>query len=102
MSTPKHNYPLDSSVVDRLDPQYVEIYRQHIQHLPQVHLQPVATSRASGKLNFGESTPSEVASIIDYSIPSSTTKGHEIKLRAYTPVGDIPDGGWPALLYFHG
>ncbi|KAI2465168.1 alpha/beta hydrolase fold-domain-containing protein [Annulohypoxylon bovei var. microspora] len=95
-------YPLHHSVTDRIDPQYAAFYNKHIYHNQQVHLQPIEASRASGTLIPGAGPPAFVAKAEDYFISRAETAGPRIGVRAFTPHGEKPEGGWPVCIYFHG
>ncbi|KAI1077586.1 alpha/beta hydrolase fold-domain-containing protein [Whalleya microplaca] len=99
---PKPPYPLHDSVVNRINPEYAAFYNTHIFKQQQVHLQPVEASRTSGTLIPGGGPLAPVAKTVDYSIPRQETIGPDIKIRAFTPNGVIPDDGWPVCIYFHG
>ncbi|KAI0890962.1 alpha/beta hydrolase fold-domain-containing protein [Annulohypoxylon nitens] len=95
-------YPLHESVVDRIDSQYAAFYNKHIYNNQQVHLQPIEASRASGTLIPGAGPLSPVAKAEDYFILRAETTGPRVRVRAFTPHGDKPEGGWPVCVYFHG
>lgn len=95
-------YPLHPSVKDLLDPEYVAFYNAHVIDKQQVHLQPVETSRTSGILIPGGGPLVDVGKTVDITIKRRATEGPEILLRAFTPIGEAPEGGWPVMLYFHG
>ncbi|KAL3484559.1 Alpha/Beta hydrolase protein [Aspergillus germanicus] len=95
-------YPLHPSVEKLLDPEYVEFYNAHVFDKQQVHLQPVEASRTSGILIPGGGPLIEVGKTADITIKRRATDGPDILLRAFTPAGEKPAGGWPVMLYFHG
>lgn len=95
-------YPLHNSVRDLLDPEYVTFYNRHVINAQQVHLQPVAASRTSGVLLPGASPMLEVGKTQDMTIQRRVTEGPAIPIRCFTPEGEVPPGGWPVMLYFHG
>ncbi|RDW93153.1 uncharacterized protein DSM5745_00475 [Aspergillus mulundensis] len=95
-------YPLHPSVQDLLDPEYVAFYNSHVIDKQQVHLQPVEASRTSGILIPGGGPLVDVGKTVDITIKRRSTEGPEILLRAFTPSGEAPAGGWPVMLYFHG
>ncbi|KAL4991641.1 Alpha/Beta hydrolase protein [Aspergillus falconensis] len=95
-------YPLHPSVKDLLDPEYVAFYNAHIIDKQQVHLQPVEASRTNGILIPGGGPLVDVGKTVDITIKRRATEGPEILLRAFTPSGEAPSGGWPVMLYFHG
>ncbi|GIJ85371.1 hypothetical protein Asppvi_004228 [Aspergillus pseudoviridinutans] len=95
-------YPLHDSVVDKLDPEYVDFYNKYVINLQQVHLQPVAASRTSGVLIPGGGPLLDVGKTEDITIKRRATEGPDILLRSFIPPGEKPADGWPAMLYFHG
>ncbi|KAJ6011657.1 hypothetical protein N7451_003069 [Penicillium sp. IBT 35674x] len=95
-------YPLHESVRDLLDPEYVAFYNQHVINNQQVHLQPVAASRTSGVLIPGAGPMLEVGKTHDLTIARRETDGPPVAVRCFTPKGEVPAGGWPVMLYFHG
>lgn len=101
-NAPQPPYPLDDSVKDLLDPEYVAFYNKHVINLQQVHLQPVEASRTGGVLIPGGGPLLEVGKTEDITIQRRETEGPEILLRSFTPAGEKPASGWPVMLYFHG
>ncbi|KAL2863508.1 alpha/beta hydrolase [Aspergillus lucknowensis] len=95
-------YPLHESVRDLLDPEYVDFYNANVINKQQPHLQPVEASRTSGILIPGAGPLLEVGKTADIKIQRRATDGPEVLLRAFTPAGERPAGGWPVVLYFHG
>ncbi|KAL2009201.1 hypothetical protein VTN00DRAFT_7395 [Thermoascus crustaceus] len=110
--TPQPPYPLHPSVASKLHPDYVAFYNQHVIDKQQVHYQPVEASRTGGVLIPGGGPVLEVGNVEDiliqrkhiegFSPGESESEGPDIKVRVFTPKGDTPQGGWPAMLYFHG
>lgn len=101
-SSPQPPYPLHESIVDRLDPQYVDFYNQYIINAQQVHYQPVSASRVGGKIIPGGSDNLPVGSTLDLSISRLQTQGPDVKIRCFTPDGEVPANGWPVMVYYHG
>ncbi|RAL07003.1 alpha/beta hydrolase [Aspergillus homomorphus CBS 101889] len=95
-------YPLHPSVVDKLDPEYVDFYNTHLIGKQQVHLQPVEASRTSGVLIPGGGPLLPVGKTVNFRIGRRVSEGPEIPLRAFIPEGPKPANGWPLMLYFHG
>ncbi|KAJ5280646.1 Alpha/beta hydrolase fold-3 [Penicillium angulare] len=95
-------YPLHESVRDLLHPEYAAFYNEYVKNNQQVHLQPVAASRTGGVLIPGAGPMLEVGKTQDITIQRRETEGPPIAIRAFTPEGDAPAGGWPVMLYFHG
>jgi acetyl esterase/lipase len=95
-------YPLHYSVKDKLHPDYVKFYNEHVTHQQQVHLQPVSASRSSGILIPGGGPKLPVGKTQDFTIHRRETEGADIKLRAFTPSRSKPENGWPVMVYYHG
>ncbi|KAM4062739.1 alpha/beta hydrolase fold domain-containing protein [Hirsutella rhossiliensis] len=95
-------FPLHPSIVNRIDAEYAAFYSQHIADKQQVHLQPVAASRASGVLIPGAGPLVPVAKTADYAVQRTETSGPDVRVRCFTPDGPQPASGWPVLLYYHG
>lgn len=105
MSLPGVNqppYPLHESVKHLLDPEYVDFYNHHVINNQQVHLQPIAASRTSGVLIPGAGPMLEVGKTQDFIVQRLATEGPAVPIRVFTPKGEVPAGGWPVMLYFHG
>ncbi|KIW46633.1 uncharacterized protein PV06_02293 [Exophiala oligosperma] len=96
-------YPLHDSVKDRLHPEYVEFYNEHIINAQQVHLQPVSASRVGGKLIPGGGDPLPVGKTQDIGLKRQQTPGtDDVQIRCFTPEGEPPAAGWPVMIYYHG
>ncbi|KAG5636013.1 hypothetical protein H0H81_009393 [Sphagnurus paluster] len=83
------------SMLPLLDPEYVAHHNSNYAHLPA--LDSMAWDPAIRE-NFNMQP--------DFAtLPVEKTEDFELdltRLRAYTPSGEPPEGGWPALLYIHG
>jgi len=88
--------PIHPSMLPKLDPQYIAFHNTHIAHLTPPHTLPWDPAIRALPNVPGGSDPLPVQSIVDYEISTNT------KVRVYTPEGEAPTGGWPALLFFHG
>jgi len=99
---PQPPYPIHESVKDKLDPEYVEFYNKYIINNQQVHYQPVKASRSSGTLIPGGGPPKPVGKTEDIAIKRTETEGPDVMVRCFTPLGDKPADGWPAMVYYHG
>ena len=89
-------------MAEKLHPDYVKFYNEHIFDKQQVHLQPVEASRTSGVLIPGGGPNIPVGKTEDFSFPRKATDGPEVVVRTFTPEGERPAEGWPLMLYFHG
>ena len=99
---PQPPYPLHPSVIDQLDPQYVAFYNKYLLNAQQVHYQPISASRVGGKIIPGGSDNVPVGRTQDVSIKRRESEGPDVNVRCFTPEGEAPYGGWPAMVYYHG
>ncbi|SCV69917.1 BQ2448_1311 [Microbotryum intermedium] len=92
--------PIEPSVLPLMDPQYVAFHNEHVIYMPKTEDAPYSPSLriASSKgLMSGSSHIRKVAKTQEFVI------GREnITVRASTPLGEVPEAGWPVLLWFHG
>lgn len=95
-------YPLHETVIKRVDPEYKAFYEKHVAHQQQAHLQPLEISRASGILVPGVASLTAVGKTQDFEFQRVESKGPNVRVRCFTPKGNIPDNGWPALIWYHG
>ncbi|EXJ94238.1 triacylglycerol lipase [Capronia coronata CBS 617.96] len=95
-------YPIHPSVKDRLHPDYVAFYNKYLINQQPAHLQPIAVSRRGGSVVVCNSDPLPVGKSEDICIPRQESAGPEVSIRYFTPQGDPPGSGWPAVLYVHG
>lgn len=102
MKYPQPPYPIHESVKDKLHPEYVAFYNKYIVNNQQVHYQPVEASRTSGTLIPGGGPPQPVGKTKDIAIKRTETKGPDVMVRCFTPLGEKPADGWPAMVYYHG
>jgi hypothetical protein len=91
--------PLHPSIIDKLDPEYVEFHNKYLQYVTPSHTLPWdPASRDPGPATVRtESEPVAVGKTQDYEV------GHA-RLRVYTPAatGAAPGGGWPVLVFIPG
>lgn len=100
---PEPPYAIHPSVVDTLDPEYVDFFQRHLtgaKNLLYTHLVPLDEVRAGGNVMPGQSPLLPVATK-DITIPR-TSDNSAIQARVFTPSGDRPEEGWPCMLWFHG
>lgn len=99
---PQPPYPLHSTIVDRIDPEYAAFYNKNVIDKQQVHYQSVEANRTSGILIPGAGPLIPVGKTEDHTISRAESKGPDVKVRCFTPEGAKPENGWPVLIYFHG
>jgi acetyl esterase/lipase len=80
----------------KLDPQYAAFHDAHLQYIQPSESFPwdPAVRGKPGMPPCG-SPALEVGGIRDIALS-------EYSVRAFTPVGNVPDGGWPVCIWFHG
>jgi acetyl esterase/lipase len=126
-NSPQPLYPLHDSVKDLLDPEYINFYNKYLLDAPQVHYQPVAASRSSGRLipvwpscwrekGKGNESPLfketntfqggtenvPVGKTIDAKVARKESLGEDVPVRVFVPQGTPPLSGWPVFLWYHG
>ncbi|KAF9462201.1 Alpha/Beta hydrolase protein [Collybia nuda] len=96
---PKPQQPLHPSVVATLDPEYVAFHNKYLQYVQPAHTRPWGPESRKppppGASPRTETDPLVVGRTQDWNV------GHA-KVRAYTPVGERPEGGWPVILFIPG
>jgi acetyl esterase/lipase len=103
--TPPHT--LDSSVVSRLDPEYLDFFQKNVAYqtkLLYTYLYPVDVLRKAGNVMPGQSPLANLKSY-DEQVPRKYTKEHgdsPVSVRIFVPNGKAPEGGWPCTVWFHG
>ncbi|KAG5646879.1 hypothetical protein DXG03_001955 [Asterophora parasitica] len=90
--------PLHPSFTALLDPQYLSFHTSTIQYIVSPHTLPWSPSLRDAQAFPGGSPPLEVVSTLDFVV----NEGTGTRVRAFTPNGDVPAGGWPVFLFFHG
>lgn len=89
----------------KFDPQYVDFFHQHLANNEKIlatHRVPLAVTRAGGNVIPGQSPPIPMEKIYDISIPRTLSTGPSIGARVFVPKGDVPEGGFPLFIWFHG
>ncbi|TFK22420.1 hypothetical protein FA15DRAFT_671538 [Coprinopsis marcescibilis] len=92
-SAPKQ--PIHPSFLERLVPEYIEFHNKHVVHLTPPHTLPWSSEIRNAPAVPGGSDPLTVGKIEDFDITYT-------KVRAFTPIGEPPVGGWPVFIFFHG
>jgi acetyl esterase/lipase len=97
--------PLHSSIVDKLDPEFVRLYNEHIANgpAPSTDINTVRQNYSS-LYRFATQNPSGVGGIGETVVPGWDKYPGEIGVRVYVPPGE-PQGErkvWPVHFNFHG
>lgn len=103
MAGPYH--PVHSSIENRLNPQFRDYYNETFARRARVCDVPIELIRAAPKARWpGSADPLPTGKTEDILVTpaSGPAKGVQIPIRAHTPPGDAPSGGWPAMVYYHG
>ena len=87
--------PLHPSMIDRLDPEYIEFHNKYIVNITPPHTLPWSPTIRNGMTVPGGTPLLKVAKTQDFELPTT-------KCRAFTPEGTPPAGGWPLFIFFHG
>jgi hypothetical protein len=98
MASPRKIYqPIHASVLPSLDTEYVAFHNTHLKYIqPSETLEwDPAVRDVPSIMSLGASAPLDVASIRDFNLP-------HCQARAFTPVAQMPGGGWPVCIWFHG
>ncbi|KAG5635285.1 hypothetical protein H0H81_011823 [Sphagnurus paluster] len=82
------------SILPLLDPEYVAYHNAHMLDVPPLESIPRELLRGDAPFP-GASDPLPVEKTQDFELEG-------IRLRAFTPFGEQPERGWPAVLYIHG
>lgn len=88
-------HALHSSVVDKLDPEYVAFHNANLLDRVPPELLPWDPKIRLERTVPGTSEPLEVGDTKDYSLTKTS-------VRVFTPKGEPPAGGWPVFIWFHG
>ncbi|KAH8682547.1 Alpha/Beta hydrolase protein [Xylariales sp. PMI_506] len=100
MATPDSktiHQPIHPSMRDKLYPEYVALHDEVIQYVVPTERTSwdVAIRTTPSHIAFADHRLQEVASILDKDLGN-------FQIRLFTPHGEAPEGGWPALVWFHG
>lgn len=95
-------YPLHESIIDKLNPEYLKFYNEHLYDKQVVHHQPISVSRGNGVLLPGAGPQLPVGRIEDFAVKRRESEGPDVMVRCFTPEGEMPVGGWPGMIYYHG
>ncbi|GLB38127.1 putative lipase esterase [Lyophyllum shimeji] len=87
--------PLHPSIIPRLDPEYLAFHTSTLQYIVPPHTLPWDPAIRNAPAVPGGSAPLEVARTQDFDLTHT-------KVRAFTPKGETPEGGWPVFIFFHG
>jgi len=86
---------IDSSILERLDPEYVAFHNAHLLDCVPTEYRPWDPKIREEPAVPGASQPREVGSIKDFSLSKTS-------IRTFTPKSERPPNGWPALIWLHG
>lgn len=92
---PVAKQPLHPSIIDLLDPEYIEFHNKHVVNITPPHTLPWSPAIRNGMAVPGGTPLLKVAKTQDFDLPTT-------KCRAFTPEGTPPAGGWPLFIFFHG
>ncbi|KAG2006783.1 alpha/beta hydrolase domain-containing protein [Coprinopsis cinerea AmutBmut pab1-1] len=87
--------PIHPSLLDKLDPEFINFYNRELIHIVPPHTLPWTPEIRNAPAVPGGSTPLPVGRIQDFDVEKT-------RVRVYTPPGEVPGGGWPVFLFFHG
>jgi acetyl esterase/lipase len=89
--------PIHPALRPRLDPEYVAFHDEHLQYVIPSEAEPwdPESRNRPSPLSLGGQRLADVGSVCDKAVG-------DIQIRVFTPEGDAPDAGWPALVWFHG
>lgn len=82
--------------------EYVKFHDRYIINNQQVHRHPVEALCTSGPLIPRGRALLTVGQTEDIFIQRRASSGPDVMVRAFTPAGGIPRGGWPVFLCFNG
>ncbi|KAK2466572.1 hypothetical protein APHAL10511_001434 [Amanita phalloides] len=93
LQPPTHS--LHPSIISKLDPEYVEFHKAHLQHIPLYHTLPWDPAFRNRVAVPGSTPPLEVGKVQDFDLSHTN-------FRTYTPPAEAPADGWPLFIFFHG
>lgn len=101
---PLHD-PLHSSVIDKLDPAFVDLYNQYIANGPQWPTDiNLVRQNYSALYSYATSPATGVGGIGETDVPGWAKYPGDINVRVYVPPGEEPGERkiWPVHFNFHG
>ncbi|KAG6844655.1 hypothetical protein H0H87_005106 [Tephrocybe sp. NHM501043] len=87
--------PLHLSIIGRLDPEYIEFHNSTLQYIVPPHTLVWDPAIRDAPVVPGGAPSLEVARTQDFDLTYT-------KIRTFTPKGEVPEGGWPVFIFFHG
>ncbi|KAG6832984.1 hypothetical protein H0H92_004868 [Tricholoma furcatifolium] len=87
--------PIDPSFLAKLDPEYIQFHNSTLQYIVPPHTLAWEPSIRHAPAVPGGAPALEVAKTQDFSLTHT-------KIRTFTPHGQVPKGGWPVFIFFHG
>lgn len=94
---PTSHQPIHPTLRPLLDPEYVAFHEEYLQFEVPSEAEtwhPASRDRPS-PLALGGQKLVDVGSVLDKDLGN-------FQVRVFTPEGDAPEDGWPALVWFHG
>jgi acetyl esterase/lipase len=88
--------PLPSTLLDKLDPEYIAFHNEYMQYVPRDESKIWdGSARTTPSLPYGGSPLVPVGDTRDIGLG-------DFSVRIYTPEGEPSIDGWPAFVWFHG
>ncbi|CAJ2507867.1 Uu.00g090530.m01.CDS01 [Anthostomella pinea] len=95
--------PIHPSLVDRLDPAFVDLYNKHVANTPNKPIDLAVLRKVYSRLySYGTAPAPEVGREWEAQVPGWSKYPGDIALRVYEPAGEKPSAGWPVHFDFHG
>ncbi|KAH9906040.1 Alpha/Beta hydrolase protein [Xylariomycetidae sp. FL2044] len=95
--------PIHESLLDRLDPAFVDLYNRHVAGTPNKPIDlKVLRSVYSRLYSYGTAEAPPVGKEWETKVPGWAKYPGDIAVRVYEPEGERPAAGWPVHFDFHG
>lgn len=95
--------PIHPSMLTKLDPMFVDLYNKNLAYsLPSVLSLNRLRQTHSIQYSYATATGPEVARVYNLKVPGWRRYPGSITIRLYIPKGEVPPGGWPIHVNFHG
>lgn len=103
---PNTPFQIHPSVINRLDPKYVDFFEENLSDKPNLvytHRVPLKAVKEGGNVIPGQSSPREMSKVFEVDIKRKFTKGpSKIPARVFIPKRSNSNKEWPLLIWFHG